>query len=132
MSILTASILNQRYNDALWPRFESVVVDEVQAQCNIYIGRNLSVFEGHFPQQAVVPGVVLVHWVGELAQTFFACKGFNQLKKTKFSNIVLPSSSLTLVLEHRPKIGDVSFEYKDADQRYSSGVISFSVEPSKA
>jgi len=132
MSFPNADSLNKQYDEAEWPRFDSVVVNGRQAQCSIYINSNLSYFEGHFPEQSVVPGVVQVHWVGELAQKLFACEGFNKLKKIKFSNVILPSSSLILSLDYRLQTGDISFEYKDANQCYSSGLISFSIESNKA
>lgn len=127
----TATQLNQELDSLEWPRFDSVSLDESSdeqksvLQCDITINADLSYFDGHFPEQPVVPGVVQVHWVGELAQRYFACQGFSALKKVKFNNTILPTAALQLVLKHDQKSHQISFEYRDSGQRYSSGVISF-------
>jgi len=117
-------MLNKSLASEDWPRFDFVSLVDAALQLDIYIRPDLSYLAGHFPEQPVVPGVVQVHWVAELARRVFESRGFANLKKIKFSNVVLPQSSLKLRMEH---MADAScrFEYYDAQQSYSSGIISF-------
>lgn len=121
---VSVDLLNQSLVREDWPRFDFVSLVDAALQLDIHIRSDLSYLAGHFPEQPVVPGVVQIHWVAELARRVFECRGFVNLKKIKFSNVVLPESSLKLRIEHRSD-ASCHFEYHDAQQSYSSGVISF-------
>lgn len=125
MNHLTAQQLNQQFSVLDWPLFNAVLVQNETVECDITVVSSLCYFDGHFPDQAVLPGVVQIHWVGELARLLFSSQGFQTLKKVKFSNVILPEASLVLLLSQNQKSGDIHFEYKDETQRYSSGVLSF-------
>ena len=130
MQQLTAQELNQMFDSTKWPFFESVEYDFTQPSIllvhfNIKVDKSLKYFTGHFPEQAVLPGVVQIHWAGELARKCLACDGFNNLKKVKFNSVILPMTTLTLSLSYTPSQGSLSFVYQSKQQKYSSGLVTF-------
>lgn len=131
MPSVTSQQLNKQLDSALWPFVESLTyepgsADEVRLQLQVPEG--LSYFAGHFPTQAVLPGVVQVHWVGELAKRFFDVGRFIELKSVKFNGMVLPNTELTLVLRFDAVKGLLRFDYHTAAEKLSSGALSFSTE----
>lgn len=133
MTPISAEQLNDTLVSQDWPFFEDVAVvpqldplsDKQTINYQITIQPELSYLAGHFPEQPVVPGVVQVHWVGELSKRFFACEGFSALKKVKFSNPILPTTCLELSLSYTKSNKAVNFVYSDKQHAYSSGVVSF-------
>lgn len=56
--------------------------------------------EGHFPERAVLPGVVLLRWAIEAAREQWPALGDVQsLSNLKFQHPILPPADLTLTLE---------------------------------
>ncbi len=133
MMPISAEQLNESLVKLDWPHFEDIFIDaqdnskddKQTIKYSLIIKPDLSYLTGHFPQQSIVPGVVQVHWAGELAQQFFNCCGFSSLKKVKFSNPILPKMSLQLSLSFKKSVNQVYFVYSDEQQPYSSGIISF-------
>ncbi len=117
--------LNDNLDPSQWPEFIDGELSEAKATLNFVMSPELDYFRGHFPEQPVLPGVVQVHWAGELARRLFACEGFSSLSKVKFSGVISPETSLNLCLDYRAELGRVDFCYQDAQQKYSSGSLSF-------
>ncbi|RBP53724.1 hypothetical protein [Arenicella xantha] len=123
---VTSEQLNKQLCAADWPRIESISESDGTLTLQLYVPDNLSYFAGHFPAQAVLPGVVQVHWVGELAAQFFALGDFQELKSVKFNSMVLPDTRLTLVLRFAANKAMLRFEYFNATDKFSSGALSYS------
>lgn len=134
MSLISAEQLNQSLDPTIWPRFDLIEGQDKLVTILLYVPDNLSYFAGHFPTQAVLPGVVQVHWVGELAKKIFTVTGFSQLKSIKFSNMVLPDQTLELTLKYAQEKGTVRFSFQSPDSdgsqqmKFSSGMLSFTVD----
>ncbi len=114
-----------------WPVLRSVASTDngeltQSLELTLYIQPSLNYFAGHFPEHAVLPGVVQVHWAGELAKHAFGLQGFSALQGTKFNNMVLPETTLTLSLTLNPEKANVKFSYHSDEQKYSQGTIAFS------
>ena len=130
MSSILAEQLNQSLDPHLWPRFDLVECQENVVTIAAFVPDNLAYFAGHFPEQAVLPGVVQVHWVGELAKKIFAVSGFSDLKSIKFSSMILPNQAIELTVKYAPEKGTIRFSYQapetDAEVlKFSSGMLSF-------
>lgn len=125
MSSITPEQLNAQLDAAHWPRFCAVEYQPQQAMLELDVPTELSYFAGHFPEQAVLPGVVQVHWVGELAARFFAVGAFKELKSLKFNSMVLPETRLRLTLDYQAEKSQLKFSYTAAEQNYSSGILVF-------
>lgn len=80
-------------------------------------------FEGHFPEAAILPGVVQLDWVilfcnRYLALTLEAAQTF----QVKFRQIFGPGDGIFLHIEQRSN-ETVRFEYRKENEILSSGVL---------
>ncbi|GHA14579.1 thioester dehydrase [Arenicella chitinivorans] len=125
MPSITPEQLNAQLDAAQWPRFHALVQRSDQAIIELEVPDDLRYFAGHFPQQAVLPGVVQVHWVGELAARLFAVGAFTELKSLKFNSMVLPNTWLRLTLDFHAEKSQLKFSYATQEQYFSSGVLVF-------
>lgn len=126
MSLITAEQLNKQLDPTLWPMLSSVEWMEDTVRLSLYVPDDLSYFAGHFPGQPVLPGVVQVHWAGELAKTLFAAKGFSELKSVKFNSMILPNQTVSLTLSFNADKGSLRFDYVSGEEKFSSGSLVFS------
>jgi 3-hydroxymyristoyl/3-hydroxydecanoyl-(acyl carrier protein) dehydratase len=122
---LNPTQLNNELDSNLWPTFEQVSGDVPSLQFQLLINQALDYFAGHFPEQAVLPGVVQIHWAGELARRLFGCNGFCQLKSVKFNSVILPETRVNLSLDYNQQNGKLKFSYFNTEQRFSSGSMLF-------
>lgn len=133
MPLILAEQLNQSLNPHLWPRFDRIEGQDQVVTILAYVPDSLSYFKGHFPEQAVLPGVVQVHWVGELAKRLFNIDGFSDLKSIKFSSMILPNQAFELSLKYAADKGTVRFNYQSQNSepepvKFSSGMLSFATQ----
>lgn len=126
MSLISAEQLNTTLDPKLWPTFRAVTEQANGALLSLYVPERLSYFAGHFPTQAVLPGVVQVHWVGELSRMFFDIEGFSELKSVKFNSMILPSSDVELDLQFSEERQSLRFQYTGNDPSNDKEQIKFS------
>ncbi len=138
MSPINAEQLNQLLDPNCWPHFEHIDLLDDRVCLQARVPATLNYFAGHFPEQAVLPGVVQVHWVGELAQRLFGVSGFSDLKSIKFSNMILPETGIVIELKYSIEKGTVRFSYSTSiasnrePENFSSGMLSFGVTDRQA
>jgi 3-hydroxymyristoyl/3-hydroxydecanoyl-(acyl carrier protein) dehydratase len=83
-------------------------------------------FEGHFPAMAILPGVVQIGWAAHYAHTLHGLgPDVAALEQVKFKRPILPAARLTLQLKPDAAGGKLRYEYRDAEQNYSSGTLAF-------
>jgi 3-hydroxymyristoyl/3-hydroxydecanoyl-(acyl carrier protein) dehydratase len=93
----------------------------------LFISADLAFFEGHFPEQAVLPGVAQLDWAIKLG-----CQAFNypaavaSLEVLKFQQLILPDTYVDLEITHLAHKHKLTFSFSDGDKRFSSGRIAFS------
>ncbi len=86
------------------------------------------VFQGHFPDNPILPGVMQVDWAIRLGIEAFGPLGdFQGISNLKFLSIVQPLETLELRLTFDRTAGKLGFHYDGTKGRYSAGVIRFSV-----
>ena len=124
--------LNQQYPDKeKWPIFsDSTEIKTATADSNVFettceIPSSLSYFAGHFPDQAVLPGVVQVNWANNLATKLFNVKEFRGVNSLKFNTMILPEAKVALSLTLNPEKHTVKFSYKSDSTLFSSGILAF-------
>jgi 3-hydroxymyristoyl/3-hydroxydecanoyl-(acyl carrier protein) dehydratase len=88
----------------------------------------LDCWPGHFPARALLPGVVQVAWVVELAARWLGPARLVGLEGLKFKRPIGPRQRLTLRLWRDP--GGVHFRFADGDAVFSLGVLLTEPEPS--
>jgi len=125
---LSQEDLSQQFNGDQWPVFNQVELIDGQVNLILGIPENLSFFAGHFPEQAVLPGVVQIHWAGELGKLLFNIEGFAALKNVKFNSMVLPNSQIILNLKYTSDKQTLRFDYTSDSDKYSSGALVFNTE----
>ncbi len=87
---------------------------------------DLPIFAGHFPAMPIVPGVVQLGWVAELAQAHGLAAGpFNGIVSAKFRRILRPGVELQVRLQPGCLEGEVQFEFKARDFVVSCGRLRF-------
>jgi len=112
-----------------WPKISMLEVNDVTLKLQIKIGHELKWFEGHFPENPVLPGVVQVHWAVSLAQQFMLeKKQFRQVENLKFKSVVLPG--MELILQFSGLVADekirFSFLSSETEEVHSEGRLLFS------
>lgn len=121
--------LNHRLKSNLWPIFDRLELNEEGVELEFTVDPKLACFKGHFPQQALLPGVIQVHWVGELSKQLFNAEVFTSMQKVKFINVVLPGQRLKLSIDFESSKKALSFVYTDsadfAPRIISSGILKF-------
>ncbi len=95
-------------------------------EIDLFVSPTLSFFEGHFPDFAILPGIVQVDWAIRLARTHLAIGRLqpNEMQ-VKFRAPVLPSSRLTLALSvaDGAKGPRLAFDYRAGETVHASGKI---------
>jgi len=124
-STLSAATLNQQFSGDEWPVFGEVEQVDRKLVMQLHVPENLVFFAGHFPTQPVLPGVVQIHWVGELANFLFDLDGFQALKNIKFNSMVMPDNKISLSLEYKEDQQILRFAFSSVSDKFSSGALAF-------
>lgn len=96
------------------------------AQAELDIVPELLVFDGHFPDAAVLPGVAQLDWAVTLARECFALPpGFQRIEALKFRRQVAPGTRLLLELQWHEAERVLVFAYHSGGEMHASGRIVF-------
>lgn len=98
--------------------------DDATAELILVADPDLAGFDGHFPQAAVLPGVVLVDWALRLGREAFGLAGaVRRLDTVKFQQLVHPGQRLHLRLE---RLADgLGFRFDSAAGVHAGGKLRF-------
>ena len=89
----------------------------------------LAVFDGHFPQTPIVPGVALADWAIRWARDAFAIQArFLRMDAMKFQRLVAPGTELELSLDWQAAAGVLTFRFDSAQGPHASGRIVFEAQ----
>jgi 3-hydroxymyristoyl/3-hydroxydecanoyl-(acyl carrier protein) dehydratase len=84
------------------------------------------VFQGHFPEQPILPGLAQVDWAIRFGEQAFGPLGtFRGLSALKFKGIIRPLDELELSLTFDADKRILRFQYASASERKSSGLVLF-------
>jgi 3-hydroxymyristoyl/3-hydroxydecanoyl-(acyl carrier protein) dehydratase len=123
--ITTASIV-QLFDRQALPPFAVREVGENEIVLTLALRDCAQVFDGHFPQLPVMPGVAQIHWALRLAQRYFPIEGrFSGLKQLRFQRILRPEDEVSLVLGFSPEKKEVRFTYTSKSGVHSQGQALF-------
>lgn len=114
------------------PQILSKSSDDQAVEFRLFIDAALPFFEGHFPQQAVLPGVTQLDWAIRLG-----CQHFNystdiaSLEVLKFQQLILPNSEASLKISENKDKSKLIFSYFDGEKRFASGRIALTLDTQK-
>jgi 3-hydroxymyristoyl/3-hydroxydecanoyl-(acyl carrier protein) dehydratase len=107
------------------PRVLSWVNEQPRQKLLLDISPEMNCFQGHFPGNPILPGIVQLHWAIGFSISLL---GFSEapydIKRLKFKNIVQPPSVLELVLSKAPT-NMVQFQFNSVGQIHSMGCLVF-------
>jgi acyl-coenzyme A synthetase/AMP-(fatty) acid ligase/3-hydroxymyristoyl/3-hydroxydecanoyl-(acyl carrier protein) dehydratase len=102
------------------------IKEPTHAQASIALAPDLLVFDGHFPQAPILPGVAQVDWAIAFARERFEMPArFVRLDALKFSQPALPGMHLDIEWHWTAATATLQFEYRSTAGRHSSGRIVF-------
>lgn len=86
-------------------------------------------FQGHYPDNPVLPGVIQLHSAIELGQMLFVKQKWpNKITKLKFKEMILPNAKIMLTLNFNPTRSLLKYCYEQPDQgnaQFAVGTIQF-------
>ena len=97
-----------------------------QAQLTLVLDPALIVFDGHFPQFPILPGVAQLDWAVRFGREAFAINtAFLRMDALKFQQVARPGLPLQLHLEWRPEKATLQFRYVSELGTHASGRVVF-------
>lgn len=109
------------------PEIIAVEQDAQTVRIELLVPCDLAWFEGHFPDCAILPGVIQTHWAIEFGRKHYAIAGqFQSLSNVKFMRIIGPGMRLALELKFDAATHTLRFHYIDNGKACSAGIVKFS------
>lgn len=105
------------------PQILNKDVLEKEITLELFIPETLEFFKGHFPEVAILPGVVQLNWVMQFAKEYLELDPADlaHIEQLKFTKVIKPNS--TVLLELKFINARLEFRYYQGDVRYSFGKI---------
>jgi acyl-CoA synthetase (AMP-forming)/AMP-acid ligase II len=92
----------------------------------------LTAFEGHFPDAAILPGVVQIAWVVETAREVLGLHApVRRVEALKFQQVVRPGTRLRLTLQWDAVRRKLQFRYESGAGTHGSGRLCYPAEPAE-
>ncbi len=108
------------------PEAEWRLREDYQAEIELHVTPDLAVFNGHFPEIPILPGVAQLDWAVHFARRAFAVPPqFCGVQVLKFQKVTQPDTRLLLTLTYKQDTGRVEFLYTSAQGTHASGRILF-------
>lgn len=109
-----------------WPEIIEVEKDDASVTLSCRLPRQLIYFDGHFEQQAILPGIVQVHWAERYGRQFFNVSGkFSHIEALKFQLLLLPDQIFSISLRYDAEKQKLLFSYFSETGTHSSGRICY-------
>lgn len=84
-------------------------------------------FQGHFPEQPILPGVGQLDWAVRFAiDRFSLTQSIAEISQLKFRDLMLPGVQITLKLDHQKDKNRIVFSYISGEKTFSSGILKLS------
>ncbi|MFK7829765.1 MAG: hypothetical protein AB8B57_08315 [Congregibacter sp.] len=107
-----------------WPQYTAI--DEHadnHLELHLHVPASLACFAGHFPPQPVLPGVLQLHWVCQIAEAVLGYVDFSGVGNIKYNSMLMPNSECRLLI--KPGDTSVRFRIEAGDTLITTGSISY-------
>jgi hypothetical protein len=92
----------------------------------LYVPPDLAWFEGHFPGEPILAGVVQLRWAIAAARELMGvARGPDSIRQLKFKSPIRPGCVLDLVLSRPDGAAALAFAFKSASGEHSSGRLHY-------
>ena len=112
-----------------FPQIQSFHQNEQSVELSLRIQPELVYFNGHFPEQPILAGVVQLSWVEKYGKLFFSIEQpFLRMEVIKFKKIIQPKDIITLKLTWNFETGKLYFDFSSESEAHSSGRLLYGVD----
>lgn len=109
-----------------WPDVLGQELTDGRLTLECRVPTELIYFDGHFPNNPILPGIVQTHWAEYYGRQILSVKGdFTSLEAVKFQQVIPPESHVTLTLKYDKNKNKLIFQYQSKRGVHSSGRICF-------
>lgn len=96
---------------------------------DLFVDAKLFQFQGHFPNEPVLPGVAQIDWAARLGKEHFGLTGtILRLGQLKFSKLIVANIDILLRLEWSREKQRLLFSYREGEEICSSGYFEFTAQ----
>lgn len=108
------------------PEITEIARSEDRVELRMIVPEALLYFRGHFPNFAILPGIVQLDWAIKFAAQYLAHgSAAPGTIRIKFRKPIRPNHRVTLTLKYVRARNRIQFDYWDADGMCSSGEFGF-------
>jgi len=109
------------------PIVRSVAAEPDRVTLQLDVPADLPCFLGHYPGFPILPGVVQIDWVMQLAVRHLPCGQPSATDfRIKFKRVITPGMPLALTLSHDKARRRLEFVYRSGDRVASEGRVMLS------
>jgi len=120
------SLLRARFDRRI-PEFRVLQQEAARCVAELWVSPTAPFFNGHFPNQPILPGVAQIEWLVWLARELMGVDaGFAGLDAAKFRRVILPGGRLRVTLVNDVTRHSTSYQIDCAEQLCASGRIRWS------
>lgn len=114
--------------DTRFPEPEQIEqVSEVTARCELRVPEDSVFFDGHFPNNPILPGVAQIQWADHYGQSLLPVQGnLIGMEVIKFKNVIMPGDQIWFDFSYSTQRHKVTFSIYAGDTVYSSGRLVYS------
>lgn len=103
--------------------------EELEVCALLDVDADLLVFDGHFPQAPLVPGVAQLHWAHCIGQRCFAMPdNFLRAEALKFQQAIVPGQQVQLSLHWNPDQSVLRFSFQSDAGPHSGGRLLYEAQ----
>jgi len=126
---VTQQNLQNMFNNPLSrPKYPTITQESKSSDCEIKLSlnvpENLHWFDGHYPDQPIVPGVIEIDWAIYFAKTHLNLGvNFKGIEALKFHELIEPNANIFLHLSFKKENNKLHFSFTSQTSKLSSGRI---------
>ena len=107
------------------PRIENETLSQNGWSASLSFPSEERYFQGHFPGFSVLPGVIQLGVAVKIAaERLGKSSSPRQVKKMKFTRVIVPEETVTLALVVKGE-NEIAYEYRKGEYSCSSGILCY-------